>query len=64
MRATWEDLRLYLNKLKEEGDARLQDNLAAYDPSIGEYYPAEYVEFMGEDDVLDKGHIFIMVENG
>jgi hypothetical protein len=61
--ATWEDLRLYLNKLQEAGDDRLQDNLVAYDPSDGEYYPSEYVEFNGkEDDILDDGHIFIMLD--
>ncbi|MCP4083102.1 MAG: hypothetical protein GY743_23015 [Planctomycetaceae bacterium] len=65
MNASYDDLRKYLNELHAAGDTRLLDHLTIYHSDVGEYYPAEYVEFNGNDDcVLDDGHIFIMTKGG
>lgn len=62
MPATLEDFRRYLNDLKKSNDGRLQDTLTVYDSVAGEYFPAEFVEFNG-DDILDDGSIFILTKD-
>ena len=40
---------------------RLDDSVTVYDAAEGEYYPADLIEFEEDDDVLDKGHMFISI---
>lgn len=56
MKCSYRDLLEYLKKLEADNDSRLDDTLTVYDN--GEYYPADILEFEG-DDVLDDGHLFI-----
>tara|TARA_R100000963_G_scaffold19293_1_gene13471 strand:- start:43 stop:249 length:207 start_codon:yes stop_codon:yes gene_type:complete len=56
---TYEELLEYLNGLQAAGDIRLQDTITVWDVEHGEYYPAQLLEFAGEDDILDSGHLFI-----
>ena len=57
-RATYRDVLKYLNGLAQKGDARLDDTLTVRD-TTGEYYPAELLEFNG-DDILDDGALFVV----
>ena len=56
---TYEELLEFLSGLQAAGDLRLQDNITIWDIEQGEYYPAQLLEFSGEDDILDSGHLFI-----
>ena len=40
----------------------MDENVTIYDRSMGEYYPADTIEFTEHDDVLDAGTIFITVD--
>jgi len=48
---TYEELLEYLSGL--------QDTITVWDVEHGEYYPAQLLEFAGEDEILDNGHLFI-----
>tara|TARA_R100001132_G_C3237856_1_gene69822 strand:+ start:53 stop:238 length:186 start_codon:yes stop_codon:yes gene_type:complete len=56
---TYQQLLDLLMKMKKDDDNRLEDNITIWDIDEGEYYPADMLEFYGEDDILDKGHLFI-----
>ena len=64
MPATWRELLTYLRGLEsdtrlfETGDNRLDDTIIIRDNN-GEYYPAEFLEFEG-DDIMDDGHIILV----
>lgn len=62
MSATYADLLKYLLELQANHDNRLQDTITVYNSIDGEYYPAEFLEFDG-DNILDDGHIFIAAYN-
>jgi hypothetical protein len=55
MKATLEELRLYLNSLKEDNDKRLNESILVRDTE-GEYYHVEFLEFCG-DEIMDDGTI-------
>ena len=59
---TYKELLDYLLQLNYEKDARLEDTATVYNCADGEYYPAEIVEFTG-DDILDDGTLFIMAKD-
>jgi len=58
-KATYRDLLKFFKELEAKGDNRLDDNVTVYNSIDGEYYPADIVEFNG-DDILDNGHLFLM----
>lgn len=57
-RATYRDFLEYLKKLETDKDVRLDDNITVREQD-GEYYPAEFLEFNG-DDILDENHVVIV----
>jgi hypothetical protein len=61
-RATWRDVLDFLSILAMRQDKRLDDTATIYDPTAGEYYPADFVEFEG-DDVLNDGQLFLMPQD-
>jgi hypothetical protein len=61
--ATLEELRLYLNSLKENNDLRLKESIVIRD-TLGDYYPAEFLEFVGDDIMGDEKIIFQCYEWG
>lgn len=56
---TYKELLDFLLELKASNDERLHDTVVVYNSQDGEYYPADVVEFNG-DDILSDGHLFIM----
>lgn len=59
-RMSWRELLVFLKKLEENNDKRLDDDVIVYSTIEGEYYPADVVEFEGEDDVIDNKQLFVM----
>jgi len=62
---TWRELGVFINN-KIGGDKgfdlhHADDNVTVYDADIGEFYPADMIEFMESDDILDAGHMFISI---
>ncbi len=62
---TWRELGMFINN-KIGGDKEFDlhhadDNVTVYDADIGEFYPADMIEFMESDDILDAGHMFISI---
>jgi hypothetical protein len=51
--------RQLIQRLPED---RLDDNISVYDAEDGEYYPVQEIETEPEDDVLDKGHVFLIIK--
>ena len=39
----------------------IDETVTVYDAADGEYYPADTIEFEEADDVLDAGHMFIVI---
>lgn len=60
---TWNDLRAYLNDLKQRCDDRLDDTVTVYCAGRGEYFPADTIEFEEADDILPEGSIFIVIQD-
>lgn len=52
---TIRELLIYLNGLAQKNDPRLDDTITVREQN-GEYYPAEFLEFDG-DEVMSQGHI-------
>ncbi len=58
---TWQELRCVINE-KERSDSDFKHEcVTVYDAELGEYYPADTIEFTESDDVLDAGHMFISI---
>ena len=60
---TYGELLEYLSGLQAAGDMRLQDTITVWDIDNGEYYPAQLLEFAGDDEFISKYHIFIGYNN-
>ena len=58
---TWNDLNNIMMQRAIEDSNFMDENVTIYDRSMGEYYPADTIEFTEHDDVLDAGTIFITV---
>ena len=56
---TYEELLEYLSGLQAAGDIRLQDTITVWDIENGEYYPAQLLEFAGDDEIISPYHLFI-----
>ena len=57
------------SKLKTNRDLLLalakkdkRDNISVYVESLDEYFPVTAIKFAKEDDVLDKGHMFLVIQ--
>ena len=61
-RATYGEFLDYLLELSEVNDPRLGDTITVYDSVLGEFLPAEFVEFNG-DDILDEGSLVLMTKD-
>lgn len=59
--ATYRNFLDYLKELEKNNDSRLDDTMRVWDMATGEYPLAEFVEFVGEDEFLEDGHIFIAI---
>jgi len=58
---SWRELHnVILEKAYAEPDF-MNETVTVYDVAEGEYYPADTIEFMEADEVLDAGHMFISV---
>lgn len=59
---TYQQLLAHLLLLNEE---QLQQNVTLYDNlhTVDEFYPLSDVGFATENDVLDKGHMFLMFDS-
>jgi hypothetical protein len=57
---TYRDL---FNVLKSIPEDRLDDNVTIYDSAEDEYHPASSINITTEDDVLDKGHVYISIQD-
>ena len=51
---TYEELLEFLSGLQAAGDIRLQDTITVCDIENGEYYPAQLLEFAGDDEFISK----------
>jgi hypothetical protein len=56
---TNQDLLDILNAMPKE---KLLDNLIVYVEGYDEYLPVQAIKFATEDDVLDKGQMFLEIE--
>ena len=61
---TWGELLEFLHERALDNPPYLQDNVTVVDMEEGEYYPADTLETCEEDDILDKGHLFITIKQG
>jgi len=52
-------LEFILKKSNESGGDFLDESVTFYDATVGEYYPADTIEFSEHDDVLDAGCVFL-----
>jgi len=59
---TWNDLYIIIHEKGLADRDFLHENVTIYDRTEGEYYPADTIEFLEDDDVLDAGSIFITVD--
>ena len=59
---TWNDLYIIIHEKGMADRDFLHENVTIYDRTEGEYYPADTIEFLEDDDVLDAGSIFITVD--
>ena len=58
---TWRELyKVIINKASKE-QMFIDETVTVYDAADGEYYPADTIEFEEADDVLDAGHMFIVI---
>jgi hypothetical protein len=60
MNITYRELIRRLTAIPSE---RLDDNVTIYDESNDEYYPVQETFITKENDVLDKGHLVLQVNN-
>tara|TARA_B110000014_G_C19949793_1_gene491468 strand:+ start:612 stop:800 length:189 start_codon:yes stop_codon:yes gene_type:complete len=59
---TWNDLYIIIHEKGMKDRDFLHENVTIYDRTEGEYYPADTIEFLEDDDVLDAGSIFITMD--
>tara|TARA_R100001480_G_scaffold144785_1_gene142795 strand:+ start:232 stop:447 length:216 start_codon:yes stop_codon:yes gene_type:complete len=65
---TWRELyKIIIRKASKENrnlpfsQMFIDETVTVYDAADGEYYPADMIEFEEADDVLDAGHMFIVI---
>lgn len=59
MELTYRQLRNTLNVMDP---SHLEDTVTVYSEEEGEYYPVSEMRFSTEDDVLDAGHLYLILQ--
>ena len=60
MNMTYKQLLAYLQAMSQE---RLDDNITIRDTDSDEYIPVQAIEVADVPDVLDKGHVYLVLVN-
>ena len=60
MNMTYRQLLDYLQAMSQE---RLDDNITIRDTDSDEYIPVQAIEVVDVPDVLDKGHVYLVLVN-
>jgi len=58
---TWRELYKIIIRKASKEQMFIDETVTVYDAADGEYYPADTIEFEEADDVLDAGHMFIVI---
>jgi len=58
---TWRELYKIIIRKASKEQMFIDETVTVYDAADGEYYPADMIEFEEADDVLDAGHMFIVI---
>ena len=58
---TWRELYKVIIRKASKEPTFIDETVTIYDAADGEYYPADTIEFEEADDVLDAGHMFIII---
>ena len=61
---TWRELMIMIHKQFLYGSKNLDETVTVYDASVGEYYPADLIEFEESDDIIDAGTTFVSINVG
>jgi hypothetical protein len=51
------------NVLKTIPEERLDDNISVRDAEDDEYYPVQEIRIMKNDNVLEKGSVYLVIKN-
>ena len=60
-RMTWKELRDVINAKGQSDPLSLQDSVTVYDAAVGEYYPADLINFEESDGIIDAGTMFVSI---
>lgn len=61
---TWRELMIMIHEQFLYGSKNLDETVTVYDAAVGEYYPADLIEFEESDDIIDAGTMFVSINVG
>lgn len=57
----WIELKEFLNSIQDV--ELLENKVYAYDQTKGEFYEADLIEFLSDDDIIDVSSLFLQFES-